>query len=291
MQDAIAKAKILMQALPYIKEYSGKKVVIKYGGGAMEEPHLRQSVANDIALMHYVGIRPIIVHGGGPEISEYMKKLGKKVKFVDGLRVTDEETMEIVKMVLIGKVNKGVVDNINTHGNLAVGLSGDDGNLIQAKKKKHEVDLGFVGEVTGINAELVENLIKDGFIPVIASIGVDKKGQNFNINADSVAASIAEHLKTEKLIFLTDVNGLYAREGEPDTLISALTEEQAKEHTETGKISGGMLPKVKACVEAIGAGVRRTHILNGTIDHALLLEIFTDEGVGTMITRNAGSRK
>lgn len=284
MQDAIAKAKILMQALPYIKEYSGKKVVIKYGGGAMEDPHLRQSVANDLALMHYVGIRPIVVHGGGPEISEYMKKQGKKVKFVDGLRVTDEETMEIVKMVLVGKVNKGIVDNINTHGNLAVGLSGDDGNLITAKKKEYEVDLGFVGDVTGINVDMLEKLIADGFIPVIATIGVDEKGNNYNINADTVAASVAEHLKSEKLIFLTDVNGLYAKVDEPDTLISVLSEEQARNHVAANKISGGMLPKVKACIASLEAGVHRTHILNGTIDHALLLEIFTDEGVGTMIS-------
>lgn len=286
MEDAIAKAKILMQALPYIKQYSGKKVVIKYGGKAMTDQQLKQSVANDLTLMHFVGLNPVVIHGGGPEISQAMKKKGLEPKFVDGLRVTDKQAIDIVAEVA-GTICDQIADNINKHGDLATAFCGD---LIKAKKKKHEeADLGFVGDVAEVDTEKLNQAVEEGQIPVISSIGTGDNGQRYNINADSVAASVAEALEAEKLIFLTDVDGVYAKSEEPDTLISVLGEKQAKAQVESNKISGGMLPKVKACVEALEAGVHRCHILNGTIQHALLLEIFTDEGIGTMMMKNGNS--
>ncbi len=286
MQAVMEKAEILTEALPYIKEYHGKTVVIKYGGAAMEREDLKEVVATDIVLMRYVGLNPVIVHGGGPEVSRQMKAMGKEVKFVNGLRVTDKDAIDIVKMVLVGKINKEIVSLINRHGRLAVGLSGDDGNLIMAKKKQMEgIDLGFVGEVTKINAEVLNNLIKDDFIPVVATVGVGEDGVSYNINADKVAGEIAAALKADKIIFLTDVDGLYKDFKNKDSLISELKLADCEEKLANKEIQQGMIPKVEGCVTALKAGVKRSHILNGTIPHALLLEIFTNKGVGTMITK------
>jgi len=282
--DNALRAEVLIHALPYIKEYYGKTVVIKYGGNAMVDEKLKESVATDIVLMKYVGINPVIIHGGGPEITKIMKKMKKEVKFVKGLRVTDKETMELVKMVLIGKVNKEIVTLVNRHGRIAVGISGDDAELIVARKfVLPDVDLGFVGEVKKINSEILNGLISDGFTPIVASVGVGSDGQSYNINADLVVAEIASALNADKLIFLTDVDGLYKDFTDKSSLISELSLEECNEFLESSKLEEGMLPKVKSCVNALKGGVKKTHILNGTIPHSLLLEIFTDEGIGTMI--------
>jgi acetylglutamate kinase len=282
MSDMHDKAAILMESLPWIKRAWGRTVVIKYGGAAMTDETLRHSVAADIVLMKLVGINPVIVHGGGPEITAYMKRLDMPVEFVDGLRVTSPEAMELVKMVLVGKVNGDIVSAINAHGRLAVGLAGDDGNLIRATQK--DARLGRVGEVTAIDTTVITNLIEDGFVPVIASVGAGDDGGSFNINADLVAGEIAAALGAEKVIFLTDVDGLYADFEDKGSLISALTFAEAEEVLTGGELAEGMIPKVGACVHALRRGVERAHILNGTIPHALLLEIYTDEGIGTMIT-------
>jgi acetylglutamate kinase len=274
-----------MEALPYIKAYHGKTVVIKYGGGAMVNDALKESIASDIVLMKLVGISPVIVHGGGPDITAFMGRLDLPVEFVGGLRKTDAQTMEVVKMVLVGKINKELVSRINQHGRMAVGLSGDDAGLIVARKKEHEPDLGFVGEVDSVNGRLLADLIKDGYVPVIASIGAGPGGQSYNINADTVAAEVAAEIKADKIIFLTDVEGLYRDFKQEHSLISVLSHDHCREMIAGGEIEGGMLPKVKGCLRAIEAGVGRAHILNGTIQHAMLLEIFTNEGIGTMISR------
>lgn len=287
MRDMHDKAAILMESLPWIKRAWGRTVVIKYGGAAMTDEALRHSVAADIVLMKLVGINPVIVHGGGPEITAYMKRLDMPVEFIDGLRVTTPEAMELVKMVLVGKVNGDLVSAINAHGRLAVGIAGDDGNLIRATQK--DPRLGRVGEVTGIDTTVVTNLIDDGFIPVIASVGAGDDGGSFNINADLVAGEIASALGAEKVIFLTDVDGLYADFADKDSLISALTFAEAEQMLISGELAEGMIPKVGACVHALRRGVERAHILNGTIPHALLLEVYTDEGVGTMITGESAS--
>ncbi len=283
MEQVDFRAKILTEALPYIKAYHGKTIVIKYGGGAMLSQKLQQSIASDIALMKYVGISPVVVHGGGEEISSFMKQLGLEVEFIDGLRKTDAQTMEAVKMVLVGKINKQLVNMINSHGNLAVGLSGDDGHLILARKKETPVDLGFVGEVEKINTKIANDLIDNGFIPVIASVGSDNQGQSYNINADTVAAAIATSLKANKLIFLTDVKGIYSDYHDKSSLLSKLNLKKCQQLLTNGQIEGGMIPKVEASIVAVKAGVEKAHILDGTTAHALLLEIFTNEGVGTMI--------
>ena len=287
MRDMHDKAAILMESLPWIKRAWGRTVVIKYGGAAMTDEALRHGVAADIVLMKLVGINPVIVHGGGPEITAYMKRLDMPVEFIDGLRVTTPEAMELVKMVLVGKVNGDLVSAINAHGRLAVGIAGDDGNLIRATQR--DPRLGRVGEVTGIDTTVVTNLIDDGFIPVIASGGAGDDGGSFNINADLVAGEIASALGAEKVIFLTDVDGLYADFSDKESLISALTFAEAEEMLTTGELAEGMIPKVGACVHALRRGVERAHILNGTIPHALLLEIYTDEGIGTMITGESAS--
>lgn len=282
VRDTHDKAAILMESLPWIKRAWGRTVVIKYGGAAMTDEGLRHSVAADIVLMKLVGINPVIVHGGGPEITSYMERLGMDVEFVDGLRVTSAEAMELVRMVLVGKVNGDLVSAINAHGKLAVGISGDDGNLIRATQK--DPRLGRVGEVTAIDTSVVTNLVEDGFIPVIASVGAGDDGGSFNINADLVAGEIASALDAEKVIFLTDVDGLYANFADKGSLISALTLDEAEGMIDAGELASGMIPKVGACVHALRRGVERAHILNGTIAHALLLEVYTDEGIGTMIT-------
>lgn len=280
--DMHDKAAILMESLPWIKRAWGRTVVIKYGGAAMTDEALRHSVAADIVLMKLVGINPVIVHGGGPEITAYMQRLEMPVEFVDGLRVTTPEAMELVRMVLVGKVNGDLVSAINAHGRLAVGIAGDDGNLIRATMKDER--LGRVGEVTAIDTTVVSNLIDDGFIPVVASVAAGDDGGSFNINADLVAGEIAAALGAEKVIFLTDVDGLYADFADKGSLISALDFSEAESMLAGGTLASGMIPKVGACVHALRRGVERAHILNGTIPHALLLEIYTNEGVGTMIT-------
>ena len=280
------KAAILIEALPYIKEHYGKTMVVKFGGKAMVSEELKKSIATDIVLMKYVGINPIVVHGGGPDITAYMGKLDKRVEFVEGLRVTDKETMEIVKMVLVGKINKELVSLINQHGKLAVGLSGEDGMLIEAKKHLASggIDLGFVGDVEKINSGLIENLTEENFIPIVASVGVDREGNSYNINADDVAGELAAALGAEKVIFLTDVIGICKDRSDPSTLISELSLSECEEMVTAKRISGGMIPKAKGCIKALKGGVAKAHIINGVEKHALLLEVFTDRGIGTMIT-------
>ena len=280
--DMHDKAAILMESLPWIKRAWGRTVVVEYGGAAMTDEALRHGVAADIVLMKLVGINPVIVHGGGPEITSYMDRLGMPVEFVDGLRVTPPEAMEVVKMVLVGKVNGDLVSAINAHGRLAVGIAGDDANLITATAKDER--LGRVGEVTSIDTTVVTNLIEDGFVPVIASVAAGDDGGSFNINADLVAGEIAAALGAEKVIFLTDVDGLYADFADKGSLISALALTEAESMLRSGALASGMIPKVGACVNALRRGVERAHILNGTIPHALLLEVYTNEGIGTMIT-------
>jgi acetylglutamate kinase len=287
MKDIITKAEILIEALPYIRNFYGKTFVIKYGGSAQVKNNLKKSFAQDIVMLNFIGTRTIVVHGGGPKISSTMEKMGKKPKFIQGQRVTDKETMDIVEMVLGGLVNKEIVSLINSHGGKAVGLSGKDGGLIKAKKKlikkspvNEIIDIGLVGEVTHIEPNILNSLEKEGFIPVISPVGVGPKGETLNINADYVAASIASALKAEKLIILTDVPGIMDRK---DKIISTLTKQQIKKLIKNETIAGGMLPKVQACLKAIEGGVSKTHIIDGRVPHCLLLEIFTKEGIGTEI--------
>jgi len=282
LEERIGKANVLIEALHYIKEFHGKTIVIKYGGNAMIDEELKENVILDIVLMKYVGMNPVIIHGGGPDISNMMKRVGKESQFVDGLRVTDAETMEIAEMVL-GRINKGIVALINQHGAKAVGLSGKDGGLITAEKLRTDVDIGFVGKVTRIDPHLIDILDEKGFIPVISSIGVGNEGQTFNINADSVAGEIAAALEAEKLMMLTDVRGIMKDQDDLKSLISTLKISEIESLTESGVISGGMLPKVEACTTALRGNVNKTHIIDGRISHSLLLEIFTESGIGTEI--------
>lgn len=292
MKDSITKAEILIEALPYIRNFYGKTFVIKYGGAAQVRDELKESFAKDIATLNFIGIRIAVVHGGGPKISATMEKMGKKPEFIQGQRVTDEETMDIVEMVLGGLVNKEIVSLINNHGGKAVGLSGKDGGLIQAKKKlirksadtgeDEIIDLGLVGEVTAIDPQILTSLKNEGFIPVVSPIGVGPKGETLNINADYVAAAVAAALKAEKLILLTDVPGIMDKQGK---IISTLTKQRIKKLIGDGTVSGGMLPKVQACLKAIESGVSKTHIIDGRVPHCLLLEIFTKEGIGTEIQK------
>jgi len=281
LQESIFKADILIEALKYIKLFYGKTIVIKYGGHAMTDDALKEKVILDIVLMKYVGMNPVVVHGGGPEITEVMDKMGKKSEFVKGLRVTDAETMEIVEMVL-GRINKGLVALMNQHGAKAVGLSGKDGGLISAKRCKSDVDLGFVGDVSEIDPEIINVLDKSGFIPVISSIGTCD-GDTYNINADLVAGEIASALRAEKLIMLTDVRGILRDPKNEKSLISTIKVSEIDRLEQDKIISGGMLPKVEACEIALRSGVKKTHIIDGRISHSILLEIFTDSGIGTQI--------
>ncbi len=290
MISNLDKAKILVRALPFIKKYHGKTIVIKYGGSAMVNKDAREQFIEDVVLMKYVGINPVIIHGGGPEINDMLNRVGKKSEFAGGNRITDEETMEIVEMVLSGKVNKGIVSDINKHGGRAVGLSGKDGGMISVEKKYIEsggekIDIGFVGEIREINTGVIELLEANDVIPVISSIGVDETGQSYNINADYVAGAIAGKLKADRLIFLTDVDGIMLNPADKKTLIAEVTESEVNELIEKGIISGGMLPKVSTCLDAIRSGVDNVVILNGKLEHSLLLELFTVEGAGTLIRK------
>ena len=284
MQKYIEKASILIEAMPYINQFHGKTVVIKYGGAAMTDPKLKHSVIGDIAFMKMVGINPVIVHGGGPEINEGLKLAGIKPKFVDGLRVTDIETMKIVESVLSGKINKSIVSEFQKHDTKAVGISGKDGLLIEAKKKITEnVDLGLVGEITKVNTGVIESLIKSDFIPVISPVGTDKDANTYNINADSAAVEIAIALSAKKLVFLTDTDGVLFKEDDPISLISELIPEEINLLIQNGTIKGGMIPKVNCCIKAVKEGVESVHIINGKILHSILLEIYTKDGIGTII--------
>lgn len=283
MSDAHT-AEILVEALPYLREWHGKTVVVKYGGAAMVDDTLKHQVMQDLVLMQLVGINPILVHGGGPEVSEAMKKTGKEPVFVRGLRVTDAETMDIVEMVLAGKTNKGIVSLLQQHGGKAVGLSGKDGNLFLARKMEVDgADLGFVGDVTHVNTELLDIIIGGGYIPVICSVAVGVGGETFNINADHIAGKLAAEVKAAKLLLLTDVRGILEDVRDPASLLSEITAEKAADLIATGKVDKGMIPKVEACLMALDGGVPRAHILDGRAPHSLLTELFTNEGVGTMI--------
>ena len=276
-------ASILMEALPYIQKYSGKTIVVKYGGNAMTEPALQQSFARDIVLLKQVGINPVVIHGGGPQIGDLLKKIGKESHFVDGMRITDAETMDVVQMVLGGLVNKQIVNMINQAGGRAIGLTGKDGNMIIARKLKHAtVDLGHVGEVTEIDASVVKMLEEDRFIPVIAPIGVGKDGTSYNINADIVAGKMAEVLNAERLLLLTNTPGVLNKAG---TLLEVLSQQDIQDLIADGTIQGGMLPKLTCATDAIAAGAKSASIIDGRVPHAVLLELLTDQGVGTMVTR------
>jgi len=283
--EAMKKAHVLAEALPYIQEFAGKTVVVKYGGHAMDDPALADLFAQDVVLMRHVGISPVVVHGGGPQISELMQRLGKEPEFLDGLRVTDAETIDIVRMALLGSVNPGIVTSVNRHGSYAVGLSGEDAGLIRVSPRDER--LGFVGDVSNIDSSIVLRLLNEEMIPVIATIGVDHTGQPYNINADTVAGAIAESLRAEKLVYLTDVAGLYADYPDESTLISRIDVDGLARLEAEGKVSAGMIPKIRSCLDALRNGVRRAHILDGRIPHALLLEFFTREGIGTMIEQRA----
>ncbi|MBN2469053.1 MAG: acetylglutamate kinase [Deltaproteobacteria bacterium] len=291
MRQLIEKANILMEALPYIRRFYQKTFVIKYGGHAMLEARLKEGFAKDVALLNYIGIRPVIVHGGGPQIGKVLDQMGKKSSFIDGLRVTDGETMDVVEMVLGGKVNKEIVSLINQHGGSAVGLSGKDGFMITARKKKlarrslpHQppeiIDIGMVGEVEAINTQVIKTLEAQRFIPVIAPVGVGKEGESYNINADTVAGEIAVALQAEKLLLMTDIEGIQDKRG---SLITALTKNKAEQLTANKTITEGMIPKVECCLHALAKGVKKAHIIDGRIEHAILLEVFTTEGIGTEI--------
>lgn len=288
------KATILVEALPYIQEFYGKIVVVKYGGNAMINEELKEKVMQDVALMKYVGIQPVIVHGGGPEITGFLGKVGKETEFISGLRVTDAETVEIAEMVLDGKINSDIVTLLNRRGVNAVGLSGKDANLIRAKKKlatvyegeeSKMVDIGYVGEVEAIDTRLLRDLIAHDYIPVIAPIGVGADGESYNINADYVAAEIAGALGAEKLLLLTDVEGIYKDYEDKSSFISTLTAAEARRYIEDGTLTGGMIPKVEACLRALEAGAAKTHIIDGRLSHSIILEIFTSAGIGTQVEK------
>ncbi|MBO5289739.1 MAG: acetylglutamate kinase [Spirochaetales bacterium] len=292
------KADVLIESLPYIKTFHSKTFVIKYGGAAMVDNNLKQDIIKDFILLRYIGINVVVVHGGGPEITSFLQKIGKETTFVNGLRVTDKETMDAVQMSLVGKTNQDIVSMINHFGGKAVGLSGADSNIIQARKKMMEtvldpetkkeknIDLGFVGDIERIDSSLVNLLNQNGYIPVIAPIGVGIDGEHYNINADEVASEVAVSLKADKLIMVTDVDGIYENPSNPATKIESLTIHRAKQMIEKGEISGGMIPKVRACINGISNGVKRTHIVDGRQKHSILLEIFTDHGIGTMVVGN-----
>ena len=279
------RAQVLTEALPYIRSYNGKIVVVKYGGNAMVSEQLRQQVMEDMVLLWLVGVKVVLVHGGGPEITEMMNKLGKKPKFIDGLRVTDQETVDIAQMVLAGKVNKTLVKLLEVKGGKAMGISGMDGGLIQAQMRNP--DLGYVGSITGVNIEPVMDLLEKGYIPVISTLGCDREGNTYNINGDTAAACIAGALHAERLIMMTDIAGVLRDKSDPTTLIREMTISEAVKLFEENIIAGGMIPKVECCIDAIHRGVERVIIMDGRVPHSILMEILTDEGAGTMVTGDA----
>ncbi len=281
--QAADRASVLVEALPYLRQFRGATVVVKYGGNAMTEPELARQFAADIVLLASVGIRPVVVHGGGPQIGDLMARLGKVPEFRDGLRVTDAETLDIARMVLVGKVNREIVASINLHAPLAVGLSGEDGAMIVAEAR--DPSLGFVGDVASVNPAMIERLLAEGLIPVLSTIGSDESGQAYNINADTVASAVAVALRAEKIVYLTDVPGLLRDVDDPASLIRRTSVAELRSLVEDGVLSGGMIPKVQACLRAVESGVGSAHVLDGRIPHVLLLEILTDEGIGTMVAR------
>ena len=290
MEKYLSKAEVLIEALPYIQRFNRKIIVVKYGGSAMVDETLKRRVIEDVTLLKLVGFKPIIVHGGGKEISSMVTRLGMEPRFVNGLRVTDEETMEVAEMVL-GKVNKSLVQLVESLGVRAIGISGKDGGLLTVEKKyANGEDVGFVGEITEVNGDILYDLLEKDFLPIVCPIGMDKDFQTYNINADDAACAIARAMKAEKLAFLTDIEGVYKDPKDPDTLISELTVSEAKNLMKEGYIGGGMLPKLQNCMDAIENGVSRVHILDGRISHCLLLEIFTNKGIGTAILKDDGSR-
>ncbi|MBQ3231219.1 MAG: acetylglutamate kinase [Clostridia bacterium] len=277
------RAEVLTQALPYIKQYTGKVVVVKYGGNAMVNEHLKEQVMEDIVLLWLIGVKVVLVHGGGPEISELMGRLGKKAEFVDGLRVTDKETVDIVQMVLAGKVNKTLVNLLEMKGGKAMGISGMDGRLIEAEMKNKK--LGYVGKITNINIAPVNDLLEKGYIPVVSTVGCDKEGNTYNINGDTAAAYIAGALESERLIMMTDITGVLRDRDDPSTLIPQITVKEAEKLKKEGVISGGMIPKIDCCIEALQKGVQNVTIMDGRVPHSILMELLTDEGAGTMVSR------
>lgn len=288
MDQIFIKAETLIEALPYIQKFNNKKVVVKYGGSAMVDEELQQNVIKDVVLLKLIGMHPIIVHGGGKEISSWLSKVGKETKFVEGLRVTDQDTMEIVEMVL-NKINKELVQMIEQLGVSAIGINGKDGTTLQVDKKLvNGREIGYVGEIKSVNTKLIDTLIENDFIPVIAPIGLDENYETYNINGDDVACGIATSIGAEKLVFLTDMEGVYKNPEDKNTLVSLLTLEEGKELIDTGFIGGGMLPKLKNCIDAVNHGVTRVHILDGRKEHCLLLEFFTNQGIGTAIIREGG---
>ncbi len=289
IEKLIGKAGVLVEALPYIQKFYGKTVVIKYGGNAMINEDLKNRVMEDITLLKYIGIHPVVVHGGGPDISAALTKNGVQSEFINGLRVTDAQTMEIAQMVLIGKTNKEIVSLLGTKGGKGLGISGIDGNLLTCEKAYTEVDgkqvdIGYVGNIVKVNAKMISHLTREDYIPVIAPIGVDEEGNSYNINADTVAGAIAEALEAEKLMLLTDTEGI-KESADSEGAIPRLSRQEIYQMIDDGKIVGGMIPKVKGCIQAIEAGVNSVHIIDGRVPHCLLLEIFTDHGIGTMITK------
>jgi len=283
--DAHGKAGVLAEALPYIREFSGKTVVVKYGGHAMDDPAIAELFAQDVVLMRLVGMNPVVVHGGGPQITDLMRRLGKEPEFVDGMRVTDAETIDIARMALMGKVNRDIVTSLNQHGSYAMGLSGEDAGLLRVVPR--DPRLGFVGDVSTVDPAVLERVLREELIPVIATIGVDDMGQAYNVNADAAAGAIAAALRAEKLVYLTDVAGIYEDFGDDSSLISETDVAGLQRLLGAGKVGEGMIPKVRSCIDALEHGVHRAHVLDGRVAHALLLEFFTREGVGTVIDRHS----
>jgi acetylglutamate kinase len=281
-REEATRVRVLSEALPYIQQFAGRTIVVKYGGAAMKDGNLKETVIRDIVFLSCVGLRPVVVHGGGPEINSWLDKLGIEPQFKNGLRVTDAATMDVVEMVLVGRVNKELVSLIQQAGGVAVGLCGKDGNLIRARPQGEE-GIGFVGEVNSIDVKLINSLVQNGYIPVVSSVAADDKGQAYNINADTVAGELAAALGAEKLILMTDTSGILRDYKDASTLISKIDIQEARHLIETGVVSGGMIPKVNCCVRSLAQGVRAAHIIDGRLPHALLLEIFTDAGTGTMI--------
>lgn len=291
MKRHIDKAKILIEAIPYIKSFTGKTVVIKYGGSAMVNEKIRELMMKDIAFLKLLGIQIVLVHGGGPFINESLKKFNKEPEFKEGLRVTDTETMEVVEMVLSGKINKEIVNDIQKVGIKSVGISGKDAMTLKAKKlMTNGLDLGFVGEIEEVDTSLIDSLISSDFLPVIAPVGRDEEGNTYNINADYAAVAIASALNSQKLVFVTDVSGVMADVDDSNSLITQMNVREARENIKSGVISGGMIPKVECCIDAVENGVETVHIIDGRVEHSLLLEIFTQEGIGTMFKKNGDEK-